>query len=309
MAKFELKDIKGVIPAMLTVFDENEEIYEKGTRALVNYLVDSGVNGLYLTGSTGEGFMMTPEERKRYVEIVVDENRGRVPLIVHVGAIGTKVSIDLAKHAEKVGADAISSVPPFYWNFKEDNIFEYYKDISESVDLPMVVYNIALAGTMNLNFIYRLATLKNVRALKFTATNHHAISYIKNKLGKDFIVYSGCDEMATSGLISGADGIIGSFYNIVPDLFLEINSLVQKGDIKKAMERQIVAAEFIDVYLKYDFLAAMTQTLTLMGQVGGYSRRPFKNLNEETWNKLLAELSEFKKKFDVKGIKLFDYIK
>ena len=122
MSKFDIKDFKGVVPTVLTPFDKNEEIDEKGIRQLVSYLIEKGVNGLYLTGSTGEGFTMSNEERKKVVEIVMDENKGRVPVVVHVGAIGTKLSIDLAKHAEEVGADGISSVPPFYWKFNENQI-------------------------------------------------------------------------------------------------------------------------------------------------------------------------------------------
>lgn len=120
MSKFDIKAFKGVIPAVLTVFDKEENIDEVGMRQLVSFLIDKGVNGLYLTGSTGEGFTMTSEERKKVVEIVIDETAGRVPVVVHVGAIGTKISIDLAKHAESVGADGISSVPPFYWKFNEN---------------------------------------------------------------------------------------------------------------------------------------------------------------------------------------------
>jgi len=112
MAKFSDADLRGVIPALITPFDEQENFDEKRMRAVVDHLLNKGVNGLYLTGSTGEGFLMTPDERKQVVEVVVDQVAGRVPLISHIGAIGTKVSIDLAKHAEKAGVDALSSVPP-----------------------------------------------------------------------------------------------------------------------------------------------------------------------------------------------------
>ena len=111
MSKFDITAIKGVIPAMVTTFDENEEVDLSRGRALVKYLIEAGVDGLYITGSTGEGFLMTGEERKAFTEAVIDEVKGRIPVIVHVGDIGTKKSIDLAKHAEKAGADAISSVP------------------------------------------------------------------------------------------------------------------------------------------------------------------------------------------------------
>lgn len=97
---------------MVTTFDENEEVDLSRGRALVNYLIEAEVDGLYITGSIGEGFLMTGEERKAFTEAVIDEVKGRIPVIVHVGDIGTKKSIDLAKHAEKAGADAISSVPP-----------------------------------------------------------------------------------------------------------------------------------------------------------------------------------------------------
>ena len=137
-----IQEIKGVIPALLTVFDEHEEVDEQGMRDLVRFLLKQKVNGLYLTGSTGEGFLMKDSERKRVVEIVIDEVKQEVPIIVHVGAISTKRSIELAQHAYESGADAISSVPPFYWKFSEQQIFDYYADLSRSTPLPMIVYNV-----------------------------------------------------------------------------------------------------------------------------------------------------------------------
>ena len=112
MSRLDITAIKGVIPAMVTTFDENEEVDLSRARALVHHLIETGVNGLYITGSTGEGFLMTGEERMVFTEAVIDEVKGRIPVIVHIGDIGTKKSIKLAKHAQKVGADAISSVPP-----------------------------------------------------------------------------------------------------------------------------------------------------------------------------------------------------
>ena len=148
MSKFNIQEFKGVIPAVLTVFDQEENIDEVGMRQLISHLIHKGVHGLYLTGSTGEGFTMSPEERMQVVEIVMDEVAGRVPVVVHVGAIGTKLSIELAKHAERVGADGISSVPPFYWRFSEDQIVKYYEDIARATSLPMIVYNVPLVGLL-----------------------------------------------------------------------------------------------------------------------------------------------------------------
>ena len=151
MAKFDIKDIKGVIPATLTCFDENEKVDEKRTCALIEFLVNSGVNGLYITGSTGIFQTMTAEERKKSTEIVIDQVAGRIPVIVHIGDIGTAKSVDFARHAESVGADAISSVPPFYGSYSADAVYNYYKDIAESVSIPMVAYNVAAAGLMSVD--------------------------------------------------------------------------------------------------------------------------------------------------------------
>lgn len=110
--------------------------------------------------------------------------------------IFSRLSIDLAKHAYEKGADAISSVPPFYWRFDNESIFQYYKEISESTQLPMIVYNVPLAGLMGIDMIYKLAEIDNVKGIKYTATNHFEINLIKDNLGKDFMLYSGSDEMA-----------------------------------------------------------------------------------------------------------------
>ena len=309
MSKFDIKAFKGVIPAVLTVFDKEENIDEVGMRQLVSFLIDKGVNGLYLTGSTGEGFTMTSEERKKVVEIVIDETAGRVPVVVHVGAIGTKISIDLAKHAESVGADGISSVPPFYWKFNENQIIKYYEDIANSCSIPMIVYNVPLAGLLGMNAIKRLAKIENVKGIKYTALSQYEITQIKDEVGEDFLVYSGADEMAMSGLISGADGIVGSFYNIMPELFINIYNAVQNKDFDEAKRLQKQAVEVIMYSLQLpSFYAGMKVILRWMGVNAGYCRRPFENLTEEEEGKFKEGFTKLKETYDLKGIDFIDAI-
>lgn len=281
MSNFKHTEIKGVIPALVTPFDENEEFDENRMRHLINWLIDQKVHGFYLTGSTGEGFLMTPEERKKVVEVVVDEVKGRVPVVVHVGAISTKVSIDLAKHAEKTGADAISSVPPFYWRFDNDHIYQYYYDIATSTNLPMIIYNVPLAGLFSFDFIVRLSSIPNVKGVKYTAYTHQDIYKCKELIGEDFMVYSGADEMAVSGLFNGADGIIGSFYTELPDLFVRLYDAENNKDFDTAQRLQKIAVAIIDASLKYDYYAVIKETTRWMGTDAGYVRRPFKNLTAE----------------------------
>lgn len=300
MAKFEMKQMTGVIAAMITPFDENENVDVARTQALVDFLLDRDIDGFYLTGSTGEGFLMTADERKLVVETVVQRVAGRKPVIVHVGDIGTRKSIELARHAYEVGADAISSVPPFYWRFSEDDIYNYYKDISEATPLPMIVYNVPLAGLMDTALLLRLAELPNVKGLKFTGKDHDQMSLLKSKLGPDFIVYSGCDEMAFSGLSVGADGIIGSFYNVMPETFKQIYTCAKEGRMADGTRLQHIATEIILEAIKYDFLALIHNMISWQGTDTGLSRRPFHNYSDEDLTAFKEVCRSIGQKYDVK---------
>lgn len=287
MKPFTLSQIRGVIAALITPFDQNESLDLSRTKKLVDFLMERKINGLYLTGSTGEGFLMTSNERKQLTETVVERVNGRLPVIVHVGDIGTKKSIDLALHAYTCGADAISSVPPFYWKFSQDDIYQYYKDLSQATPLPMVIYNVPMAGLMGTDLLLKLSQLPNVKGLKFTGKDHDQMTYLKAHLPDDFMIYSGCDEMALSGLCSGANGLIGSFYNIMPELFLQLYEVFQNSSLKEAIRLQTIATEIILESIQYDYLSLLHTILHWQGIDAGFSRRPFHNYTEQ-------ELTDFK---------------
>lgn len=305
MANFDITKIKGVIPATMTFFDKEENVDDICTKNMIEFMIGAGVDGFYLTGSTGECFTMTIEERKHVVEIVIDQVKGRVPVIVHVGDIGTKKSIALAKHAEKAGADAISSVPPFYWKFSADDIYNYYKDIAESTCLPLIVYNIQLAGIMDKDLLLRIADIDNVRGLKYTSRSHDELGSLKEILGKDFMIYSGCDEMAFSGLCFGADGIIGSFYNVIPELYKKINECVKNSNIPEGIKLQKIADDLIFACLKYDFPSIIHNMMRWRGLDAGYSRKPFYNYRDDELDELKKEIINIKAKYKTNELDIF----
>ena len=280
MPKFPVKNIKGVIPAMLTPFKNDESLDLDAARKLTRYLCDKDIGGLYLTGSTGEGFLMTGDERKAFVETVVDEAGGKVPIIVHVGAISTKASEDMARHAMQAGADAISSVPPIYWKFSDDEVAKYYEDLVQASGLPMIVYNIALAGLVSFDMLLRLGSIQGVEGVKYTSSTLYDVLRIKEKLGNDFMVYSGSDELAISGIAFGADGLIGSTYNVLAPLFIGIWNLAKNGDMESARKVQQTANRFIFTMLKHNLMPTLKQTLEFAGIPGGISRRPFGLMDE-----------------------------
>jgi N-acetylneuraminate lyase len=306
LPKFDIKTVTGVIPAMVTPFDENEKLDEGRLRALIEFLIERKLEGLYITGSTGESFLMSPEERKRVVEITVKTAAGRLPIIAHIGAIGTHSSIDLAQHAAAHGVDAISSVPPFYWGFSADQIHGYYADITKSTKLPMIAYNVPMAA-LGFDVIKRLGTIDGVVGVKYTATTHHEIIRIKQEIRKDFIIYSGADEMAMSGLSYGADGIIGSFYNNMPEIWQGIRNAVAKGDLNEAKRLQEIGNAVIFNCLPRGGVAMIKRTMAWMGCDTGYVRRPLGNyIDKAAEEKLKDEFRKLRDERQLKGVAFLD---
>ncbi len=307
MNKLKPKIFTGVIPAMITSFNKNESINKESIRKTINYLISEKVDGLYITGSTGETFLMSQEEKKQVIEIIVEEVNGRVPVIAHIGSIGTKITTDLAQYAEKVGVDALSALPPFYYGFSNDEIFNYYKDISNSTNLPITVYNISHANLMDLDMLKRLASIKNVDGVKYTAPTHFNFSKIKKEIGENFKIYSGMDEMALSGLISGADGIIGSFYNLMPELFVEIYKQVKNNNINEAKKIQEKINIIIIYALKKSGYPFIKMGLKWLNIDSGYVRKPFKSIvDTENENTIINELKILTKENDLTGIKFLE---
>ena len=287
----DIRDFKGVIPAVLSVFDKDENLDEEGTRVFIRHLLSYDIGGLYLTGSTGETFLMDSEERMRQLEVVMEEVGDQVPVVVHVGAMSTRASIKLAQHAEKLGAAGISSVPPFYFKYNQDQIFNYYKDVAESTSLPMIVYNIPLAGMMTVDQIIRLSEIENVKGVKYTGTALYEVTQIKEGCKPGFQVYGGCDELGSSNIALGVDGIIGSFYNVIPDLYLRIWKAVKDSDVPTAAALQAKAVHVImEGIHSGSMMACMKVWLRGAGIPAGYARRPFSNFTQEGEQKLLANL-------------------
>ena len=307
MPKFQSNDLNGVMPAMITSFNKDESINKEGLRNIINHSINEKVNGLYVTGSTGETFLMSSEEKKKVIDIIVEEVNGRVPVIAHIGSIGTKITTDLAEYATKAGVDGLSALPPFYYNFTNEEIFNYYSDIAKSSDLPIIIYNIERANLMDIDTLKKLATIENIKGVKYTAATHFNFEVIKKEIGNYFKIYNGMDQMAISGLISGADGLIGSFYNLMPEIFVQIFENIKTGNIAEAKKLQIKANVIILYAVKKSGYSFIKMALNWMGIDSGYVRKPFtsfvdKEIEKEIKNDLKVLCSEY----DLSGIKFLE---
>lgn len=287
----DIRDFRGVIPAVLSVFDREENFDEAATRAFIRYLLSQDIGGLYLTGSTGETFLMDSRERMRQVEVVMEEVGDKVPVVVHVGAMSTRASVELARHAEKWGAAGVSSVPPFYFKYNTRQIYEYYRDVAMATSLPMIVYNIPLAGMMTVEQVIALSEIENVKGVKYTGTALYEVQQIREGCKPGFQIYGGCDELGSSNIALGVDGVIGSFYNVIPDLYARIWQAVKASDIPQATRFQTTAVHIIMAGIRSgSMMACMKVWLRAAGIPAGWSRRPFTNFTPEEEKSLVETL-------------------
>lgn len=307
MPKFQSNDLNGVMPAMITSFNKDESINKEGLRNIINHSINEKVNGLYVTGSTGETFLMSPEEKKKVIDIIVEEVNGRVPVIAHIGSIGTKITTDLAEYATKAGVDGLSALPPFYYNFTNEEIFNYYSDIAKSSDLPIIIYNIERANLMDIDTLKKLAAIENIKGVKYTAATHFNFEVIKKEIGNYFKIYNGMDQMAISGLISGADGLIGSFYNLMPEIFVQIFENIKNGNIAEAKKLQIKANVIILYAVKKSGYSFIKMALNWMGIDSGYVRKPFTSfVDKDIEKEIKKDLKVLCSEYDLSGIKFLE---
>ena len=236
-----LKKYCGVIPAFYACYDDSGEVSAQRTRALARYLVDKGVKGLYVGGSSGECIYLEKEERMATLEAVMEEVRGQCTVIAHVACNNTRESRQLAAHAEGLGVDAIASIPPIYFRLPDHAIAKYWNDISDAApNTDFVIYNIPqLAGVALSPALFR-EMRKNPRVIgvKNSSMPGMDIERFKRVGGEDSIIFNGPDEQFVSGRAIGADGGIGGTYGAMPELFLRMDELVREGKYDKAQPIQ-----------------------------------------------------------------------
>ena len=236
-----MKKYRGIIPAFYACYDEDGNISEERTELLARHLIDKGVDGLYVCGSSGECIYQDKEERKRTLEAVMRVARGCIRIIAHVACNNTRDSQELAAHAESLGVDAIASIPPIYFHLPDHAIARYWNDISSAApDTDFVIYNIPQLAGVALNPALLEEMRKNPRvvAVKNSSMPVQDIQMWKMYGGEGFTVFNGPDEQLVSGLAMGADGGIGGTYAVMPELYRAIYRLVEEENLEKAREIQ-----------------------------------------------------------------------
>lgn len=284
-----LNKYKGVFPAFYACYDDEGNISAEGTKQFVEYLIEKGVAGLYVGGSSGECIYLSVEERKKTLEAVMEAAKGRIAIIAHVACNNTKDSCELARHAEALGVDAIAAIPPIYFKLPEKAIAKYWNDISAAApNTDFVIYNIPqLAGVaLTLSLFDEMLKNPKVIGVKNSSMPIQDIQMFKRQAkinGREIVVFNGPDEQFIGGRLIGADGGIGGTYGVMPELFVKLNEMLEKGDFENAGKLQDDIDEVIYTMCstKGNMYATAKAALKLIAglELGGV-RAPLLNLED-----------------------------
>lgn len=290
------KIFSGIMPALITPVHEDGSVRENVARQLIEHHISKGVSGFYICGATGEGPVLSEETRKRMAEITVDQVGGRVKIINHVGACDVQSAIRLARHAQEIGCDAISSVPPtFYYEHGENEIYNYYRALADNCSKPLLVYATGMFKQADIvPMIKRLMTIDTVIGLKFTRYNYYEMHRIVELNDGNINVINGPDEMLLCGLSMGADAGIGSTYNVMPGEFVKLYNAFSSGDFASAQQQQYKINHAIEVILKHGLFAAIKHILTVQGFDVGMPVFPMKRFTPEEKAAFMKDLNEIR---------------
>ena len=293
--------ISGIITPTITVFDKNKNIDFKATEEHIENLITGGVSGILFLGSIGEFFAMTSTEKKNLISFAVKKVNNRVPVLVGTGSTSAEDVIELSNFAKKEGVDGAAVITPYFFQFNEETLYNYYSYIAQNVDLNLYIYNFPARSGVNISSetVLKLAReYQNIVGIKDTmdtiSHTRELIQKVKKPLEKEFAVYSGFDEYFLPNLLNGGDGLIGGLSNIVPGLFADFYNSYQKRDFNKIKKLSNKINIMMDIYSISDpFFPAIKKAVSLSGSnLNAVCKEPVGLLTDQQSNDIEKILKE-----------------
>lgn len=280
--------------ALMTPYDADGKISDACLRNLVLHVRRQGIDGYYVGGSTGEALLQTTEERLHVLSIVA-ESAGDGVRIGQVGAISTREAVQLARGCAELGYDAISAIPPIYFPHSKDAIIGYYSDIVEAAGgLPLIIYNIpAMSGvSFTLDDLGRLLEIPNVVGIKQTSIDMYQMEQLRRTF-PNALLLNGYDEMLLAGTVAGANGGVGSTYNVIGVNYVEMLRALRRGNLQEAQQLQAKSNALIDVLLEVGVFPGLKYLLHRLGVIRTpVCRKPLATLYLETSERLSAAAAQ-----------------
>jgi len=286
------KLFSGIMPALITPIDRESNLKEAALQRIINWELAKGVNGFYINGATGEGLFLPEQVRMRLAEIAVEECAGKAKVINHVGAVDTQSAIRLARHAGQLKCDAVSSLVPNYLTmYTNEQVLDYYKRLSDASGLPVLVYCKGAIGGDPCEFMKRVMMVDGLIGCKYTMFDYYSMHRICELNGGDINVINGPDEMLICGLTMGADGGIGSTYNLMGDWYVQLYSFFREGKYDEARALQFRINKVIEVILAHGCIESIKQAFNIMGFDAGSVAYPGKVFTPEEERQFISEMN------------------
>jgi 4-hydroxy-tetrahydrodipicolinate synthase len=273
----------GSLTALVTPFKDGK-IDEQGFRGLIDWQIASGSHGLVPVGTTGESPTLTHEEHRRAVDICIDEARGRAPVIAGAGSNNTAEAIELARHAEQSGADAVLVVTPYYNKPTQEGLYWHFKAVNDAIGIPILIYNIPPRSVvdMSVDTMKRLAELPNIVGVKDATGDVGRVSRQRHAMGPDFIQLSGEDMTALAAMAAGGHGCISVTANIAPSLCAELMEAAFKDDWRHALKIQDRLTPLHAAIFAEPGVNGAKYALSLLGRIRPDTRLPLLPVGEAT---------------------------
>jgi 4-hydroxy-tetrahydrodipicolinate synthase len=265
----------GSMPALITPFKDGK-IDEPAFRAHIDWQITSGSHGLVPVGTTGESPTLSHEEHRRLVDICIDEARGRVPVIAGAGSNNTSEAIDLARHAERAGADAVLVVTPYYNKPTQEGLFHHFRAVNDAIGIPIIIYNIPPRSVvdMSVETMKRLYELKNIVGVKDATGDVGRVSRQRQAMGAEFIQLSGEDMTALACIAAGAHGCISVTANVAPALCAELMEHALKDEFAHALRLQDRLTPLHGAIFVEPGVCGAKYALSLLGRIHNEMRLP-----------------------------------
>ena len=291
----KVKRFKGIVAAMVTPFNDDESLDEGRLYAVVRFLIERGVHGLFPAGSQGEFYALTADERRRVLEVTLEAAENRVFVMAHVGAMTTREAMALARHAESAGADALSAVTPFFVRPSQEELYRHYVALASAVGLPVLAYNNPGRTGVNLlpTTVVRLAhDVPNFVGIKDSSGDlTQFVEYIR-LCPSGFQAFMGRDSLIFAGLAHGAAGAVAATANVVPELAVSIYDAVEARDFVRGHELQRLLLPLRQAFDLGSFPAVVKEAMQIIGLPAGPTRRPVGPLSEEARARLREVLEQ-----------------
>ncbi len=291
-----MKKLYGVTTAMVTPFDRNGNVDIKAVSGIVEFLISKGVNCLYPLGTTGEMYHLSVEERKAVAETVVKSANGRVTVYIHVGAMCQNDTIELAKHANEIGADGIGVVTPSFFGVNDREIEEYYVAVAKSVpaDFPIYLYNIpqCSANDLKADVAQRIAErCENVVGIKYSYPDFVRTQEYLGIRDGNFSVLIGADRLLNVALAMGCSGVVSGVSCVYPEPFVDIYKAFMDGNIEEAARIQKIAVRYVETLKGGSNMSFFKEALKLRGIDAGYMRAPQLDITKDEVELLNEQLN------------------